>query len=220
MVRRLLNRQDGFTLTELLIAVAIIAIVALIVILMNWRIQIDRAYDARRKADLEKIRISLEEYYNDKSCYPASGSFDQCGGATLAPYLAKILCDPQTSKPYLYIPDTDPCTGYHACVTLKDKGDPDIARLGCDPDLGCGWGAGYNYCIAAGSPITAAGFSLGGGGGPTPTPTGGQYQGQFACTPGGQCNSYADPQGQGCPVSWQNDCPPGACNNPANRCLN
>lgn len=221
MQKRLLRHiPNGFTLAEILIVVAIVLILLMIIALSNWRVQIDRGHDARRKSDLDKIRIALEDYYNDKNCYPPAGSFDTCDSTVLAPYIPKIPCDPQTKKPYLYVPESNPCLGYRACVALKDKGDSDIARLGCDPVQGCGWGAGYNYCLASGTTIIAPGFNPGVGGTPTPTPGGGGFQGLFACTPGGQCNAYADPPGSGCPVSFSEPTCNNACGNPANRCAN
>ena len=211
-------RQRGWTLTELLISVAIIAIIALIVLFMNWKRQIDRSYDARRKNDLNAMRIALEEYYNDKSCFASDGSFNNCGSVDFQPYLPKILCDPQTKIPYLYIIDSqNVCGGYRLCATLKDLSDPDIKRNGCDPVAGCGWGAGYNYCISSGVPVTAPGFASGGNP-PTPTSGGGQYQGNYACTPGGQCNGYANPQAQGCPVSFSDSACSNQCGNPATHC--
>lgn len=247
--------RDGFTLMELLIVVAIIVVLAVIFLLVNWRHQIDRAHDARRKADLAAILRAMEEYYNDKSCYPALTFIDTCGSTDFAPYLPTIPCDPVSREPYRYIPDSDTnlCGGNRVCAKLRNASDPDIAEFGCHPANGCGWGAGWNYCLANGTTVTAPGFDPGagtptptptppgggaptstptptptpGGGAPTPTPTVTPTQlpspsptsgPGYACTPGGDCNMYANPQGAGCPVWWQSGCPAGACADPANRC--
>ncbi|PIP14675.1 hypothetical protein COX47_03920 [Candidatus Roizmanbacteria bacterium CG23_combo_of_CG06-09_8_20_14_all_35_49] len=63
--------QVGFTLMELLIVIAIIAILATIaIVLLNPMQQISKAQDGRRKNDLATFQKVLEDYYNDKGCYP------------------------------------------------------------------------------------------------------------------------------------------------------
>lgn len=226
----------GWTLAELLIAVAIIALIV-IALLWNTRTQIARGFDAKRKADLTSIHKAFEEYYNDNDCYPAPGILDDCGGSALSPYLAKVPCDPVTKQPYKYVPESNPCLGFRTCAALQDTADPAITGMGCDPMEGCGWGAGYNYCASSGVPVVAPGFvpgvgGTGGAGGttptstpgapgttptPTPTPAGTLY----ACAPAGQgCNVYSDPASQGCPRWWgPPGCPAGECSNPDNWCL-
>lgn len=224
--------RQGWTLSELLIAVAIIAILFLLVWL-GLKTQIGRGYDTRRKTDLDQISKAFEEYFNDHDCYPAVGILDTCGGSALAPYLAKIPCDPVTKTPYTYVPETDVCKGHRLCASLQDKGDPVIREIGCNPDTGCGWGAGINYCVSSGVSVVASGFDPSltptPTPGPAPTPTftptptptpgwGGGYNGPYACTPGGQCNIYSDPPSHGCPVSFASTYCDNQCADPANRC--
>ena len=59
----------GFTLAELLIAIAILMLL-LLVALINWKNQINKGFDARRKADLFQIKTAFESYYTDHDCYP------------------------------------------------------------------------------------------------------------------------------------------------------
>lgn len=220
MVRHGKNRLAGFTLIELLIVIAILVIVSLIFLLVNWKRSIYRASDARRKTDVTHIRRAFEEYYNDHSCYPALEVLDTCGGVGLAPYLGKIPCDPVTRLPYKYEPDSgvNLCLGNRVCAKLQDVGDSDITTLGCHPTNGCGWGAGWNYCLAMGTTVTAPGFISGATATPGPSPTP-MYLGNYACTPGGSCNLYDNPAAHGCPVSFaENNCQ-GLCGNPAYRCL-
>ena len=226
--------SQGWTLAELLIAIAIIAILFLFVWL-GLRTQIERGYDANRKTDLDQIVKAFEEYYNDHDCFPPEGILDTCEGSGLNPYLSKIPCDPVTKVPYTYVPESDPCDGHRICASLKDKGDPVIKEIGCDPEAGCGWGAGINYCVSSGVRVTAPGFvaptptltptpgpaptstpTPTPPAGPTPTPTPGG--GNYACTPGGQCNIYADPEGAGCPVTFFEQTCNNQCIDPANRC--
>lgn len=100
--------QRGFTMTELLIVVSIIVILAItILVAINPMAQIFKGYDSRRKADLQKIKIALENYYADHDCYPKFPMVDErnhptyiCGSDFLKPYLPSMPCDPNTQKPY------------------------------------------------------------------------------------------------------------------------
>ncbi len=215
-------RADGFTLTEVLVIIAIIAILAAIMLMVNWRVNIYRAQDARRKSDLANIRRAFEEYYNDKQCYPPADVLDTCGASTLSPFLAKIPCDPVSGEPYKYVPENEAnvCTGNRLCAKLQDFGDPDIRALGCDGRNGCGWGPYWNYCLATGANVTPADFNPDLPPTPTPSPTPSLF-GNYACRKGtifggiviipGACNDVGDPSFFGCPYSFaesncQNKC--------------
>lgn len=211
------KREAGWTLMELLIVMAIIAIIALIYLLVNWKNNIFRAYDARRKTDLSNIRRSFEEYFNDNECYPTMEVLNTCGGPGLAPYLAKIPCDPATKEPYKYAPDSESnmCTGNRVCAKLQDWADPDITTLGCDPKNGCGWGAYWNYCLAAGTTVLAPGFNPAVVPSPLATPTP-RFDGPYACVrgdEGGICNFVGnDPAAAGCRRSFADSDCLGLCN--------
>ncbi len=226
MIRTNAASRRGFTLAEILIVVTLLVIL-LMVVLLSLRTQILRARDARRKADLNRIQKSYEEYYNDKQCYPYEQALTNCGSNDLAPYLRKIPCDPKTNEPYLYVTGSPSlCTGYRVCAKLEDINDADIARIGCHPTDGCGWSPGYNYCVSVGMSAAAPGAINGSGGGEeeqteSPTPSSTPEPGNWACTPGGACNSYIDPVSAGCPVTYASICTYNGlwqCDNPANRC--
>lgn len=208
--------KKGFTLTELLITVSLIGLL-LGVVLMNWRLQIDRGWDSLRKKHLNDIKRAFEEYYNDHTCYPGPLILATCGGPGLQPYLQAIPCDPVSKLPYKYvlIDDTNPCRGYRVFATLGDRSDVDITRLGCNGVTGCGFGAYYNYGISMGGTVALPGFNPGA----TPTPTPPPQPGQYACDPNGICNSYGDPVASGCPVTYAASNCNNACGDPANRCL-
>jgi prepilin-type N-terminal cleavage/methylation domain-containing protein len=217
-------KKQGFTLVELLIVVAIILILA-ILIFVNFRNQIAKANDAKRKSDLVRIQRSLEEHYNDQRAYPPQPIFSDCGGTAMQPYLREIPCDPVGKTPYLYVPDAvNLRKGYRICAKLENMSDPDIIAIGCNPTTGCGWEVGYNYCLANGVSVTPAGFNPGSAT-YTPTPTNATptpEPGQYACTPQGDCNSYQYPEQKGCPWTYQD---PGCvwqgvdqCTKQANRC--
>jgi len=204
------NTKRGFTLAEVLITIAIIALL-FIIALWNWRNQIGRGYDARRKSDLARIKIAFEDYYNDKNCYPPDTILENCGGGELQPYMKEIPCDPTKRTPYAYIPlAPDGCSGYRVLAPLQDTSDPDIAKIGCSVGGGCGYAdVSYNYGISSGAPVL-----LTGGAGSTPTPLPGAA---WACTNSGDCNLYADPVGSGCPVT-ASSCGDLDCSILANRC--
>jgi prepilin-type N-terminal cleavage/methylation domain-containing protein len=215
------NKQEGWTLIELMIVVVIIAIIAIIFLISNWNKSIYRANDTQRKTDLANIRRAFEEYYNDNECYPAITILNTCRGNGLQPYLREIPCDPTRQTPYKYEPDDtgELCQGNRVCAQLQDLNDPEIPKIGCDPVTGCGWGAGWNYCLAAGTTVTAPNFILPTGAPATPTPII-SHEGSFACTAPGICQDVGDPQDRGCPQSWADgNCGgAGTCSNPSLWC--
>ena len=111
---------------ELLTVIGLIAIIAVVaLVLFNPWQQIGRGYDVKRKHDLNEIRKALEEYYNDKGCYPKPDQICYsditnicnanrvrtqtcyiCGDELNSPlfsYLTKLPCDPQhATKRYFY----------------------------------------------------------------------------------------------------------------------
>jgi prepilin-type N-terminal cleavage/methylation domain-containing protein len=89
----LMPKNKGFTLVELLIVVAIIAILTgmLTVNLADAR---ERARDAQRKADLKQIQNALELYKNDQNpqSYPQTDSWKNA--LTTNGFMKKIPSDP------------------------------------------------------------------------------------------------------------------------------
>lgn len=211
---------QGFTLMEMMLVMALVAII-LVVMLIGIRIQIARGYDAKRKTDLANIRKAFEEYYNDKDCYPPPTILNNCGSGDLRPYLNLVPCDPVTKQPYVYVPlSGNQCGGYVACAALGDLQDVDIAAQGCGPITGCGWGAGFNYCLATGMSVIAPGFDpLAGTPTPTTSPT--PAPGRYACQSNGFCNGYLTQQAAidaGCPITFADNQCESQCGNPAVRC--
>lgn len=126
--------RRGFTLTELLVVIAIIALLA--VVLFNSLInQRNAADDAKSKADLSRLKIAFEDYYNDHNCYPPAAWFDSvddCGSSNLKPYLNEIPCDKNTGLPYALEKDATTCNWFKLYATLKSP-DRDAQVLAmCD----------------------------------------------------------------------------------------
>lgn len=114
------RRTQGMTLIELIIVVSII--IALILIGISFfRGQIFKGNDARRKADINRIKIALEEYEKDNDCYPLP-QFVTCNpGTGLSPYLNKIACDPTTHASYFYEYEDDSCPKWYRIYTKLDN---------------------------------------------------------------------------------------------------
>jgi prepilin-type N-terminal cleavage/methylation domain-containing protein len=196
-----MKKLKGFTVTELMIVVAVIAFLAMVAF---WavRTQVFKGYDARRKADINRIKIAVEEYEKDHDCYPLPSLMVCTPGTGLRPYLQKIPCDPRTGASYIYDHQDSVCPNwYRIFATLENLEDPDYM------------GQFTNGNYYSGSPNS-------------PYPTGGSPSGFYGCQsgvcvsvnwdparPGPDCDpNYASPTcyGQctdagGAPV---NDCQP------------
>lgn len=206
--------KSGLTMIELLVVVAILGVL-MIVLIFSFLRQLEKSRDATRKSDLEKIKVSFEEYYNDNGCYPDEDILDICYGDQLQPYLGVIPCDPVTEQPYEYVPLAgDQCGGYRLLADLENDTDPVIASLGCDPD--CGFTPGYNYGVSVGAQVLSdsgpnpegaspspSSSSTPSTPSPSPLPSGPIYV--YACDRNGTCNQYAEghPFLVGCPITWE-----------------
>jgi len=184
-------------MVEILIVVAIIALLAGIFLTTNLTSTLKKGRDSKRKQDLSKLTRSLEDYYNDHIGYPPGDvdkgiMLDAPWGGSFAPYIPALPADPLSpSRDYYYQTGPTIQNFFVIYAKLENTGDPDIERVGCQE--GCGPGKVYNYYVAspnvamlAGVPsteITPGGGLPGateppGGGGtggvlsPTPTPTG------------------------------------------------
>lgn len=232
---------------ELLIVIAVVAFLLLILYLLS-QTQLGRSRDAVRKADLERIKIAFEDYYNDNGCYPDADVLQDCRGTSFQPYLPLIPCDPLTKQPYIYVPyEENQCGGYRVYSILEDQNDPQIVQLGCDGPLACGIGEPYWYGIAAGIPVFHSNFDFSSLPTPTPSPTTTASPSPtstptptptpeptpptsptptpdpvyvYACDVAGFCNIYDidNPFLATCPQTYSNPLCDNQCDNPANRC--
>lgn len=117
-------QELAFTMIELLIVIAIIGVLSAIsVVAMRGAREASR--DAKRKADLESIRASIEIYRADCKTYPnpwtptaGSSLTASCTGSTNT-YIESVPGDPDGSTSYFYSSDG---TTYRLCAALEDPG--------------------------------------------------------------------------------------------------
>lgn len=96
-----LTREDGFTLIELVIVMAIVAILASIAI-PNFVSSIRNAKEAVLKEDLHVIRNAIDSYTMDKEKAPQS-----LDDLVQAGYLKSIPADPMTHSNETWVTSTD-----------------------------------------------------------------------------------------------------------------
>ena len=182
------RKNNGLTMIELLIVTTIIALFILVAI-FAYQLQLAKGRDARRKADLDKLQNVLEDYLNDKICYPDGLTCGSTAGTDMAGYISEVPCDPinNTYYNYFYSYDGRPevvCKSWYKIYTkLENTKDPIIEKVGCTG--GCGPSGNYNYWVSSPNmnqvaPIplaedwwpSIAGVSPPPGGSPTPPPGG------------------------------------------------
>lgn len=170
------NHNTAFTLLEILIVIALLALViTAFIVLINPKLQIDKANDNKTKNDLAIFKKALEDYYNDRNCYPSpkqicyAGSLNGnpvnknpcyvCGNENtspdFSPYLKRLPCDPKhPAKKYLYQVDKVSCpTWFKIYADFDTTNDPAIYTLGCG-NGGCGVPPKYGYDYGETSPNT------------------------------------------------------------------
>jgi prepilin-type N-terminal cleavage/methylation domain-containing protein len=124
------NKKKGFTLIEILIVVAIIAILASVVLVGLGPTQ-QAGRDARRISDLSEVQNGLELYYNKCGYYPgASNATDATcdasapGGTAVTAYtnmagelqaigigISSVPVDPNNTAPHQYTYATNGASG-------------------------------------------------------------------------------------------------------------
>jgi len=137
-----MKKQKGFTLLELLVVMAIMALLAGLGLRTFGSVQ-QKSRDGRRKQDLQSISKALEIYYNDFKHYPyaSGGKIMGCGeNATeecvwgdvwqnsndLTLYMSKLPQDPGGSQ-YFYLADAQGQT-YRLFAYLENTEDEAIAK--------------------------------------------------------------------------------------------
>ena len=126
-----MKKRNGFTLVELLIVMTIVVILVMMMVgILNPAALINKSLDAQRKKDLNRIKISLEEYFNDNNCYPSGTVLSDLNDKkkcdsdiVFSPYLSPWPCDPD-GQPYLIM--VEGCNKFRVVANLQNTKDNDI----------------------------------------------------------------------------------------------
>jgi len=178
------KKLSAYTMIEILIVVAIIGLLVL-ALTLSMRKQRLKAEDAKMKADIQRLKIAFEDYYNDNNCYPPATWFDgpeDCDSTNLQPYLEYIPCHRKTHLPYDLEKDATGCSWFKLYTTLGDEADPEIAAL-CSP-LGSNLG---NYCISSTNSVCSVYCPAASG---EPVAPSGGLGGSYYCRNIGSCRWY------------------------------
>jgi prepilin-type N-terminal cleavage/methylation domain-containing protein len=109
------SSKSGFTLVEILVAVSIVGVIALIGLPVYTNLQ-KSARDAKRIVDLHEIQTALEQNFATSHFYPSSKPNDELGpgkigntymSMTLAEFEAKYFPDGMPSDPLDPATDSD-----------------------------------------------------------------------------------------------------------------
>lgn len=136
------KRQGGFTLMELLVVVAIIAIL-LAVIMISVSNSRQKGRDAKRIGDVRALSNALELYRSANNSYPS----------TLTPltpnYISALPKDPRTNLDYFYtgletisITPVVICNGYHLGTSMETNN----SVMSSDADFSSQGGTVANRC--------------------------------------------------------------------------
>lgn len=145
-----MTNQKGFSLIELLIVILLIALLAFLSSFLVIPSQLAKSRDARRKADIDRIRTALFDYFVDFGCFPKT--IPDCHNFDIYPnkeYFSYYRCDPKGLN-YIYEPENIDCpSSFEIFTILENKKDVDIDKTNCTN--GCGPVCQYNYSVSSGS---------------------------------------------------------------------
>ncbi len=124
----------GFSLVELMLVVAIV--VALTVVTISWLMQArETGRDAARTADVKKVSLALDMYYEQCRQHPATLSTTAANGCpsgtTFADFLPDIPTDPLGS---VYAYDTNGAGNNHDAYVVRATLEANNSELATDLD--------------------------------------------------------------------------------------
>ncbi len=186
-------RNRGLTLVELIIVVSIVAALALIGI-AYFREQTFKGNDAKRKSDINRIKIAVEEYEKDHDCYPLAVSCNP--GTGLEPYLSRIPCEPKSNASYYYEHQDSVCPGWYRVYTVLDSDNDSSLTPGIGPTSVFNFVESSPNAPSLSSDDSTPPPSGGGGGDDDPI----EQTGFYGCK-----NSACEP------ISWNSDRPGPEC---------
>lgn len=113
------KQQRGFTLIEILIVVAIIAILSSVVLVGLGPTQ-QQGRDARRLSDLREVQTGLELYYNRNGYYPAETTWSAMATdlTTAGIGVSQVPNDPTNGATYWYSGEESDASGNDASYVI------------------------------------------------------------------------------------------------------
>lgn len=158
-----MKNNRGFTLLELIIVAAIIALIATATIaVLNPFGQFQKARDTRVKSDLSQLQKALESYYQDNNRYPANatqctygisgnnGDSNDCieWGRPWQPYMNVVPQDPTTANRYVYFVASNRQAYYIYANLGRGATDPNSCNSGAACSSLAGNGISSTACGA------------------------------------------------------------------------
>lgn len=144
---KLRKNERGVSIVELLVVVFLLGMLTPVMAYFGVS-QLKKGKDAKRKADLEKIRRGLYEYLSDANCFP--DTLPDCGQPlklNTVNYIERFPCDPN-GESYGYQVDSSGCSQWFKILTnLENLDDGGIVKTGCQS--GCGQSCNYNYGLSS-----------------------------------------------------------------------
>ena len=136
--------KKGLTFVEILIVVSILMLmVGVMVGNLNPIALVNKGKDTRRKKDMTRIRMAMEEYMADEGCFPADTllteltSESNCKTDIFTPWLDPWPCDPGGSPYMIVIDASESCPDwFKVFVWLDNSEDSDILAGWNDYDPG------------------------------------------------------------------------------------
>ena len=125
--RRKIFSNSGFTLIELMVVIALIAILA-VGGYSAYIASLKRGRDVRRKQDMKAIQNAFEQYYATNLDYPINDS--EAAGTMMDGFLPT---DPKTSDSYTYTYSyADDGFSYCVCSLLENAGEGNADTAACN----------------------------------------------------------------------------------------
>ncbi len=175
------------SLVEMLVTVVVLMALALVSYFAIGS-KIAKARDAKRKSDLDRVKVAMYEYHFDMGCFPTE--IPECGqafGFESQPYMPSFPCG-MSDDAFVYVAEESDCPSWFRLFTnLEVDTDASIEAVGCS--WGCGPDdCGYNYGVASTNTKLNVGCVT-----------------YYACAPNGECVSFYDPEKSQCPRVFEND---------------
>lgn len=132
-----MKNKKSFTLLEILVVVTIIALMGTVGV-NSYSTTSKNARDAKRKADLENVKVAIVTYYQVEKAYPSANAAGWINPLVVGTrkYLENVPSDPISGYRYKYITNTTP---FRLCARLENSSSSDFDSTSCGT-FNC------NYC--------------------------------------------------------------------------